>query len=72
MEDAVRQGFEIAQPGDSVLLAPACASFDMFKSFEHRGEVFKKAVLEMRNAERGTVRMRNAERGMRNEKNAAG
>jgi UDP-N-acetylmuramoylalanine--D-glutamate ligase len=53
MEDAVRKGLEIAEPDDSVLVAPACASFDMFKSFEHRGEVFKKAVNEMRNAERG-------------------
>ena len=45
MDEAVVRGFEIAQRGDSVLLAPACASFDMFKSFEHRGEVFKKSVL---------------------------
>lgn len=54
MIDAVRRSFEAAQPGDSVLLAPACASFDMFESFEHRGEVFKKAVNGMRNAERGS------------------
>jgi len=57
MEDAVRKGFETAQPGDSVLLAPACASFDMFTSFEHRGEVFKEAVMGG---------MRSAECGMRN------
>ena len=44
MEDAVTKAFRAADPGDSVLLAPACASFDMFTSFEHRGEVFKKAV----------------------------
>jgi UDP-N-acetylmuramoylalanine--D-glutamate ligase len=44
MEDAVRSGLETAESGDSVLLAPACASFDMFKSFEHRGEAFKSAV----------------------------
>jgi UDP-N-acetylmuramoylalanine--D-glutamate ligase len=68
MEDAVMKGFEIAQPGDSVLLAPACASFDMFRSFEHRGEVFKRAVEEMRNAELG---MRNAELEVRNGKGAA-
>jgi UDP-N-acetylmuramoylalanine--D-glutamate ligase len=68
MEDAVRSGFEIARPGDSVLLAPACASFDMFRSFEHRGEVFKRTVLEMRNAERG---MRNADREVQNGKGAA-
>ena len=33
-----------AQPGDTVLLAPACASFDQFESFEHRGQVFKSLV----------------------------
>ena len=42
--DAVREAFAVAQAGDSVLLAPACASFDMFKSFEERGEVFKEEV----------------------------
>lgn len=44
MEDAVRLAAELAQPGDCVLLSPACASFDMFKSYEHRGEVFAEAV----------------------------
>jgi len=44
MADAVHRGFAAAQPGDIVLLAPACASFDMFKSFEHRGRVFKEEV----------------------------
>ena len=44
MQDAVRRAHESAQPGDIVLLAPACASFDMFRSFEHRGQVFKEAV----------------------------
>lgn len=68
MDDAVRKSFEIAEAGDSVLLAPACASFDMFKSFEHRGEVFKKAVAGMQNAERG---MRNPERKAGGETNAA-
>jgi len=36
-----------AQPGDTVLLAPACASFDQFKSYEHRGQVFKQTVLAL-------------------------
>jgi len=44
MNDAVRLSFEAAERGDAVLLAPACASFDMFASFEERGEVFKTAV----------------------------
>lgn len=47
MRDAVRKGFEAAEKGDSILLAPACASFDMFNSFEHRGEVFKDSVLHL-------------------------
>jgi UDP-N-acetylmuramoylalanine--D-glutamate ligase len=44
MQDAVRQSFDTAQAGDIVLLAPACASFDMFDNYEHRGQVFKDAV----------------------------
>ena len=44
MEDAVAKAKNTAHAGDSVLLAPACASFDMFKSFEERGKVFKAAV----------------------------
>lgn len=53
--EAVRRASEAARPGDVVLLAPACASWDMFESFEHRGRVFKEAVGEMMNAERGTM-----------------
>ncbi len=44
MEQAVGAAFSGADPGDVVLLAPACASFDMYKSFEERGMVFKEAV----------------------------
>ncbi len=47
IEDAVAKGFDAAKSGDSVLLAPACASFDMFKSFEERGTVFKTSVQEL-------------------------
>ena len=44
MSDAVTRAFAAAKPGDVVLLAPACASFDMFESFEERGRVFKDEV----------------------------
>jgi len=44
MSDAVAKAFAGAKPGDVVLLAPACASFDMFESFEHRGRAFKETV----------------------------
>ena len=44
MEDAVSMCSRLAKPGDVVLLAPACASFDMFQDYEHRGRVFKEAV----------------------------
>ncbi len=45
MDDAVRRAAELGQPGDCVLLSPACASFDMFDNYEHRGRVFAAAVL---------------------------
>jgi UDP-N-acetylmuramoylalanine--D-glutamate ligase len=44
LQDAVVQAAALAQPGDTVLLSPACASFDMFESYEHRGRVFAEAV----------------------------
>jgi len=44
MDDAVRRARDVARVGDVVLLSPACASFDMFRNFEHRGDVFKSAV----------------------------
>ena len=44
LENAVRRAAEAAAPGDVVLLAPACASFDQFENYEHRGRVFKEAV----------------------------
>ncbi|HOT50531.1 MAG TPA: UDP-N-acetylmuramoyl-L-alanine--D-glutamate ligase, partial [Candidatus Hydrogenedentes bacterium] len=46
MDDAVRRAAAAAMPGDAVLLSPACASFDMYTSFEHRGRVFKQAVAD--------------------------
>lgn len=47
MRGAVREAFSLAESGDAVLLSPACASFDMFKSFEERGDVFKSSVAEL-------------------------
>jgi UDP-N-acetylmuramoylalanine--D-glutamate ligase len=44
MEEAVRYAQANAQQGDAVLLSPACASFDMFKNYKHRGEAFRAAV----------------------------
>lgn len=44
IEVAVKQAAASAQPGDVVLLAPACASFDQFQNYEHRGKVFKQLV----------------------------
>ncbi len=48
MHDAVAKAFAAAESSDVVLLAPACASFDMFESFEHRGRVFKDAVSRLK------------------------
>jgi UDP-N-acetylmuramoylalanine--D-glutamate ligase len=48
IEAAVKQAAASAQPGDVVLLAPACASFDQFQNYEHRGRVFKELVLAIR------------------------
>jgi UDP-N-acetylmuramoylalanine--D-glutamate ligase len=48
MKDAVNKSFAAAAAGDVVLLAPACASFDMFESFEHRGRIFKDAVSSLK------------------------
>jgi UDP-N-acetylmuramoylalanine--D-glutamate ligase len=44
MADAIRLGLANGNPGDVVLLSPACASFDMFDNYEHRGKTFKEAV----------------------------
>jgi len=44
LDNAIRRASAVAQPGDIVLLAPACASFDQFQSYNHRGRVFKEVV----------------------------
>lgn len=50
LSEAVKVAFNIAREGDNVLLSPACASWDMFESFEHRGKVFKQEVYKLREA----------------------
>ena len=57
LEEAVELSFKKAQAGDTVLLSPACASFDMFKDYQHRGEVFKASV-------RSLAKSHNADLGM--------
>lgn len=49
MEEAIQKSFLLAQAGDAVLLSPACASFDMFKNYIHRAEVFVAAVQAIEN-----------------------
>ncbi len=44
MRDAVAEAYAMAAKGDTVLLCPACSSFDMFKSYKERGDVFKALV----------------------------
>ncbi len=44
MEEAVARAAALARPGDAVVLSPACSSFDMFRNYEHRAEVFRAAV----------------------------
>jgi len=58
LDRALALAWERAQPGDTVLLAPACASFDQFDNYEHRGRVFKQLVraLETAHAPAGPVR----------------
>ena len=47
MDDAVRKAFDAGRPGDAVLLSPACASYDMFRNYVHRAEVFVQAVAQL-------------------------
>jgi len=51
MEEAVEMAWKQAEAGDTVVLSPCCASFDMFKDFEHRGRVFKAAVAALADRE---------------------
>jgi len=51
MEEAVVQARARARPGDVVLLSPACASFDMFRNYPHRGEVYAACVRKLAHAQ---------------------
>jgi UDP-N-acetylmuramoylalanine--D-glutamate ligase len=50
LPEAVNAAKDIAQAGDAVLLSPACASFDMFRDYPHRAQVFRQAVAEIADA----------------------
>jgi len=47
MEEAVAQSYRVSKPGDTVLLSPACASFDLFRNYEDRGDQFKETVRKL-------------------------
>jgi UDP-N-acetylmuramoylalanine--D-glutamate ligase len=47
MEEAIKVAYKIAERGDTVLLSPACASFDLFKNYEDRGDQFREAVKKL-------------------------
>jgi UDP-N-acetylmuramoylalanine--D-glutamate ligase len=51
MEDAVASAAQLAQPGDAVVLSPACSSFDMFRDYAHRAQVFRAAVERLAGAD---------------------
>ena len=52
MDEAVKLSFQVSEPGDRVLLSPACASFDMFNNYTHRAQVFVDAVRSLAAAQR--------------------
>ncbi|HQE81218.1 MAG TPA: hypothetical protein PK444_11000, partial [Syntrophorhabdaceae bacterium] len=44
LDDAVKRAMDVAKKGDTVLFSPMCSSFDMFRDYKERGEIFKKIV----------------------------
>ncbi len=60
-KEAVLQASSVAQKGDVVLLSPACASWDMFKNFEERGDMFKEIVMELKGTQTSEFRSQNSE-----------
>jgi UDP-N-acetylmuramoylalanine--D-glutamate ligase len=53
MAEAVQKAYDLSQPGDAVLLSPACASWDMFRNYEHRSEVFVASVMALKQEQEG-------------------
>jgi UDP-N-acetylmuramoylalanine--D-glutamate ligase len=56
--EAVQQAADSAVAGDIILLSPACSSFDQFRNYQHRGEVFRQTVAELSNAQFGSSPVR--------------
>ena len=52
MDEAVQAAFRASRAGDAVLLSPACASYDMFRNYAHRGEAFVEAVRRLEGGRR--------------------
>jgi UDP-N-acetylmuramoylalanine--D-glutamate ligase len=55
LDDAARRALTLAARGDTVLLSPACASFDMFRDYEHRGDVFREIARSLAAEEGGAA-----------------
>ncbi|HUZ45773.1 MAG TPA: UDP-N-acetylmuramoyl-L-alanine--D-glutamate ligase [Terriglobia bacterium] len=71
LETAVRKAFKHAENGDVILLAPACASFDQFQSFEHRGQAFKDLVERLAEENSGNIEVQRFQEAGKSEEEKA-